>query len=84
MCPFIMKRQVMCGSKAFAGSLSLVAGFCFNLSHKHIARAVLLIGCGTLITLTTILVTPDNAIIFGVLFFLGFAILVAGLLKSYS
>jgi uncharacterized membrane protein len=60
----------------------LVAGFCFNLSHKHISRALLLIGCGTLITVTTLLVTPDNAIIFGVLFFLGFAILVAGLLEK--
>jgi uncharacterized membrane protein len=60
----------------------LVAGFCFNLSHKHLARAMLLIVCGTLITLTTTLVTPDNAIIFGVLFFLGCAILVAGLCEK--
>jgi uncharacterized membrane protein len=53
----------------------LVAGFCFPLGKNHIRRGWELLLLGTAITLVTVVFLPQDAIIFGILFFLGAATL---------
>jgi uncharacterized membrane protein len=53
----------------------LVAGFCFHLGKNQVRRGLKLLLLGTGITLVTLLLLPQDAIIFGILFFLGAATL---------
>ncbi len=53
----------------------LVAGATLNLSNNQLVRGVKIFFCGLIVTLVTILVTPANRIIFGILSFMGTAII---------
>ena len=52
-----------------------LSGFCRALGSKHLKRGLMVFGGGALVTLTTLVVLPDFPIIFGVLTFLGTAML---------
>ncbi len=54
----------------------LLSGFCFNLGKKKLKRAVTIIICSVIISIVTLIFMPDNFIIFGVLCFMGSAMLV--------
>lgn len=60
-----------------------VSGYCLNLSKRSLKRGLELTGCGALITVVTLIVLPDNPIIFGVLTFLGAATLIGSPIKAY-
>ena len=53
-----------------------LSGFCRALGTKHLKRGLLVFGGGLLVTLVTLIVLPDSPIIFGILTFLGTAMLV--------
>lgn len=53
-----------------------ISGYCLNLSNRPMRRGLELTVCGALITAVTLAVMPENAIIYGVLTFLGSAALV--------
>lgn len=53
----------------------LLSGFCWSLGKHHLGRGVLTLGCGLLITELTILFLWEDRVIFGVLTFLGIAML---------
>lgn len=53
----------------------LISGFCYFLSKYPLKNALLTLLGGTAVTLVTVAVTPDSAIYFGILFFLGSAML---------
>ena len=55
----------------------LISGFCFNLSRCPLKNAVIIILSGIAVTLATLIATPDSPIYFGVLFFLGSAMLIS-------
>lgn len=59
----------------------LVAGFCFHLGKNPVRRGVELLLLGTMITTVTLLFLPQDAIIFGILFFLGVATLLTRVLE---
>lgn len=57
-------------------SFILIAGFSFHWGRRHnLRRGLLLNACGLIITAVTLLVVPEEAIWFGILNFLGCAIL---------
>ena len=53
----------------------LLSGMCWQLSHRHVKRGLLLVGCGAAITLITWLVMPSQRILYGVLNLLGLSAL---------
>lgn len=53
----------------------LLAGFCAPLGGRSLQRGLLLSVCGGVITLVTQLVMPQNRVLFGILTFLGAALL---------
>ena len=57
-------------------SFILIAGLSFHWGRRHnLRRGLLLNACGLIITLITLLVMPDEAIWFGILNFMGCAVL---------
>ncbi len=54
----------------------LISGFCFCLSRRPLKNALVLLGCGSAVTVATLLFSPSSVIYFGVLFFLGAATLI--------
>ena len=53
-----------------------LSGFCFNLGRNHLKRGLLVFGGGVVITVVTLLVMPEDKIIFGVLTLIGSAMLI--------
>ncbi|MDO4804705.1 MAG: heparan-alpha-glucosaminide N-acetyltransferase [Lachnospiraceae bacterium] len=51
----------------------LLSGYCLNLSNHPLRRGLELTACGAVITFVTLIAMPEDAIIFGVLTFLGAA-----------
>lgn len=49
----------------------LLAGFCWSLGRKKWKRGLLVLGGGVLVTVVTLLVTPSQRVVFGVLTLLG-------------
>ncbi len=54
----------------------LLAGFCFFLSRKKLKRALMVMGAACVVSLVTVFLMPDQAIIHGVLALIGVAMLV--------
>ena len=63
-------------------SFILISGFCAGLSHLAVRRGILVFACGALVTLVTVLVLPKDRIVFGVLTFLGSAMIITGLVRG--
>ena len=60
-----------------------VSGYCLNLSRRSLRRGLELTACGALIIAVTLLIMPEDAIIFGVLTFLGAATLIGTPVKEH-
>ena len=58
-----------------------LAGLCFNLGRRHVRRGLELLSLGAIIMGLTWLCLPQDAIFFGILFFLGAATLITVCLK---
>ena len=56
-------------------SFILVSGFCWQMSKKPLKRGLMVFGGGLLVSLVTILVMPSSRVMFGVLTFLGSAMI---------
>lgn len=54
-------------------SFILISGFSFGLAKKHLKRSLTVFLFGALITVITVMIMPENRIVFGVLTFLGSA-----------
>lgn len=53
----------------------LLSGFCWSLGRKKGRRGLIVFGAGAALSLVTVLVMPDNRVIFGILTFLGSSML---------
>ncbi len=53
----------------------LLSGYCWQMGKKKLKRGAIVFGGGLLVTAATLIVTPESRIIFGVLTFLGSAML---------
>lgn len=59
----------------------LLSGFCCGLSHHQFKRGGIVFAAGLLVTAVTVIVMPDEAVFFGVLSFLGAAMIAIGVTK---
>lgn len=59
----------------FAGAFILLAGLSCRFSHNNMRRALRVLALAAAVTLATVLFLPDEAIWFGILHFMGVAIL---------
>ena len=75
--PFYVYLQKFIGC-----SFILISGISCSYSRSNLRRGLICFGCGMLMTLGTALVMPDQLILFGVLHFLGAAMMIFALLKK--
>jgi len=79
----LLSNPFLEGLFAFGGVFFIfLAGISVQFSSRNLLRGLQLIGVGMLLTLVTALFFPRELIVFGILHFLGLAILIFGLLKS--
>ena len=64
-------------------SFIILSGVSLNFSHHPFKREIILNACGFLITVVTVLVMPSQAVWFGILNFLGCALMISYPLKAY-
>jgi uncharacterized membrane protein len=60
-----------------------LSGFCVLLGSKSMKRGIQVSIGGIIITITTLLFLKEQAVVFGILTFLGFAMIVVSLLRKY-
>lgn len=53
----------------------LLSGFCWSMGRNHLKRGLMVFGGGVLVTVVTLLVMPQNRVVFGVLTLIGSAML---------
>ena len=61
----------------------LLSGFCCYMGSRPLRRGAAIFGLGALVTAVTLILMPQNRVIFGVLTFLGSAMLIAAVLKKW-
>lgn len=49
----------------------LLSGFCWSMGRNHLKRGLLVFGGGALVTIVTLVVMPQNRVVFGVLTLIG-------------
>ena len=49
----------------------LLSGFCWSLGKKHLKRGFMVFGGGLLVSIVTLLIMPENRVLFGVLTLIG-------------
>lgn len=59
--------------KSICISFIFISGFCFSMGKNRIKRSALIFVCGALISAVTLILMPENRIIFGILTFIGSA-----------
>jgi uncharacterized membrane protein len=62
-------------------SFILISGFCAAISHHQIRRGLIVSLCGLTITAVTSIFLPEDIVIFGILTFLGAAMITTGLFR---
>ena len=64
-------------------SFILISGFCFLFSSHPYRRGAVIFACGALVSIVTFVVLPSAKIEFGILTFLGCAILLTAVLRPF-
>ena len=59
----------------------LLSGFCVQLGHRTLKRGAQVFAAGALVTAVTLVFMPEDRVVFGVLTFLGSAMLLTGVLE---
>lgn len=65
----IWQQSILC-------TFVLLSGYCFRLGRKRLKRAITVIICSVIISVVTFIFMPDSSIFFGVLCFMGTAMLI--------
>lgn len=60
----------------------LLSGFCWPLGRKHLKRGIMILGAGTIITIVTVFVMPEERVVFGVLTLIGSSMILMSVLKK--
>jgi len=53
----------------------LLSGFCWSMGRNHLKRGLMVFGGGALVTMVTVILMPQNRVVFGVLTLIGSAML---------
>ena len=67
--------------QATSWAFILLSGFCLGLGHHPVRRGLIVFGGGALVTLVTLIAMPQDLVLFGVLTFLGSAMILTGLAR---
>ncbi len=81
--PFMFTQGAYIWQQVVCSGFILLAGFCCTLSRKPAKNGIKIFLCGLLITTVTLIVTPQERILFGILHFIGLAYLLTALLKPF-
>lgn len=76
-----MENERRVQQKAPAGRYALLSGFCVPLGHRTLKRGAQVFAAGALVTVVTLVFMPEDRVVFGVLTFLGSAMLLTGVLE---
>lgn len=83
--PWYHGRGAFVWQQSICWTFLLLSGFCQPFGRKKIRRAALVFGGGALITAVTVLLMPQNRVVFGVLTLLGTCMFLwIGLEKAFS
>ena len=63
-------------------SFILIAGYSFHLTSHHLRHGLIVFGAGVAVTLVTMVFLPSDPIYFGILTFIGSAILIVSFIKG--
>lgn len=77
----ILLRFFMPAEPWFAGLFIFISGISSNLSHSNLIRGVKLLAVAAVISLVTILIVPEDQILFGILHFLSICMILFGALQ---
>lgn len=73
--PFYNATASYIWQQSICWTFILLSGFSFSFGKHHMKRGILLLICGFIIEFVTLLVIPAEAVRFGILTFMGFALL---------
>ena len=85
--PWFMKTEGYLWQQSICWMFIFISGFCMGLKRDErtfssaCKRGLVVMACGILVTVATLVFAPEAKIIFGVLFFLGFSIILTAWLK---
>lgn len=80
--PFLNSLKGVIWERYICISFIFLSGFCFYMSKKPILRGLIISLCGIAVSLITKIFTPSEAIIFGILTFIGAAQIIFALCKK--
>ncbi len=75
--------QAYAWQQSICWTFILLSGFCFSLGKRHWKNGMIISLAGILVTLVTIVVMPQNRVVFGVLTCIGACILVVSLIERF-
>lgn len=78
--PFYHTHGAFVWQQSICWTFILLSGFCMNLSVHRWRRGLLVSACGVLVTAVTLVFLPEDRVVFGVLTFIGAAMLFTALL----
>ena len=81
--PWYHSRGAFCWQQSICWTFILLSGYCIPLSVHRWKRALTVFGAGLLVTAVTVLLLPEERVVFGVLTFLGSAMLLMALTAKY-
>ena len=79
--PWFQSQLAYVWQQSICWTFILLSGFCWNLGKHKLRRGLVVFGAGLVVSLVTVLVMPSSLIIYGVLTFLGTAMLLMILLE---
>lgn len=68
--------------QAICWTFLLLSGFCWSMSRSHIRRGLTVFGAGLLVSAVTLLVMPENRVLFGILTCIGSCVLLMAALEK--
>lgn len=77
--PFYHTHGAFVWQQSICWTFILLSGFCMNLSVHKWRRGILVSVCGLLVTTVTLVFLPEDRVIYGVLTFIGAAMLITAL-----
>lgn len=79
--PWLEKTPGYLWQQSICWSFILISGFCWSFCRKPLKRGIIVFLCGALITFITVTFLPEDRIVYGVLTFLGSAMILLAILK---
>ena len=77
--PWFHSKAAYIWQQSICWTFIFLSGFCFPLAKRHLKSGCLVFSAGIVVTLATLIVMPENRVVFGVLTCIGSCILLAAM-----